>query len=424
MDGANISLPKGTGIAVYGKNLVRTLASSGHDAEILYGPAFNVGNKGILDEVAVFDARQTREKRGVKRALRTIKSRFGVNAYPVVKSGNINWTHIGYNDLEEKSCWASNDIYNLANRSFSKYNKFVPLHFIGSQPDVCHWTMPMPIFGSKSINIYTFHDLIPLQYPQYTMEDKQKYYRLIKSVIKKSDHIISVSQYTKDQLINLFGISDSSVTVTYQSSKVDGKIIDEDAGLGANILARDLGLDWKGYFLFFGAVEPKKNLLRIMEAYLQSGARYPLVVVGGRSWLADPDNDLLDQLSKPESFAAGVRRIEYLPSTMLHRVIKGARGVMFPSLTEGFGLPILEAMQLGTAVITSNYGAMKEISGDAAIHVDAHSIESISKAITMLDSDNALLSDLSQIGKERSEFFSNKNYLNRLDHLYKKIGIM
>ena len=113
-----------------------------------------------------------------------------------------------------------------------------------------------------------------------------------------------------------------------------------------------------------------------------------------------------------------VRRFPYLPLDHLVSLIRGARAVLFPSLYEGFGLPVLEAMLLGTPVMTSNVSSLPEIAGDAALLVDPYDVEAMSRAIRDLDADNGLRSELAARGRLRAEVFSAKAYERRLTSLY------
>jgi glycosyltransferase involved in cell wall biosynthesis len=118
-----------------------------------------------------------------------------------------------------------------------------------------------------------------------------------------------------------------------------------------------------------------------------------------------------------------VRRLSFLPLPQLVSLIRGARAVLFPSLYEGFGLPVLEAMLLGTPVLTSNVASLPEISGDAAVLVDPLDTDAISRAIRKLDQDADLRNELSLRGPKRAAFFSPKVYQKTVADLYKRLGV-
>jgi Glycosyl transferases group 1 len=118
-----------------------------------------------------------------------------------------------------------------------------------------------------------------------------------------------------------------------------------------------------------------------------------------------------------------VRQIPYLPRSQLVSLIRGARGVLFPSLHEGFGLPVLEAMMLGAPVITSNVSSLPEIAGDAALLVDPYDVDDIAQAIRALDNDEDLRAELGQRGLKRAAYFSLQAYDDRIAALYGRLGV-
>jgi glycosyltransferase involved in cell wall biosynthesis len=185
------------------------------------------------------------------------------------------------------------------------------------------------------------------------------------------------------------------------------------------------GLEPRGYFLFFGTIEPKKNLARIVEAYLSSAVKSPLVIVG-KAWL-NPNqrsrtrNASLEAGALPtaiHSRSDRIRRYDYLPFSSLLTLIQGARAVLFPSIYEGFGLPVLEAMQLGTPVLTSTAGSLPEISGDAALLVDPYDVNAIRAGIETLEADAGLRKELADKGRRQAIMFDPEHYRRRLQVAY------
>jgi glycosyltransferase involved in cell wall biosynthesis len=189
------------------------------------------------------------------------------------------------------------------------------------------------------------------------------------------------------------------------------------------------GLDWGGYFLFFGAIEPKKNLGRVVEAYLASGAKSPLVIIGGKAWLDDAEtrmiySDIVEVSALRDGLirrADRIRRYDYLPFGLLVSLIRGARATLLPSLYEGFGLPVLESMLLNTPVLASTAGALPEVAGDAALLVDPYDTHAIRRGIETLDSDADLRAELSRRGVRQAARFSPEAYRQRLAELYQPL---
>ena len=147
------------------------------------------------------------------------------------------------------------------------------------------------------------------------------------------------------------------------------------------------------------------------------------MVVGGRAWLDEAETALMNQvLADDGPSAERIRRYEYLPFSMLVSLIRGARATLFPSLYEGFGLPVLESMALGTAVLTSTGGSLPEVAGDAAITVDPYDVPAMSRGLRALEQDEALRLDLEARGRIQAAKFSVEAYKARLTDLYARVG--
>jgi glycosyltransferase involved in cell wall biosynthesis len=188
-------------------------------------------------------------------------------------------------------------------------------------------------------------------------------------------------------------------------------------------------LDPGNYYLFLGALEPKKNVGRLIDAYAASGTRRPLVIAGGQGWQNTADIERINDTrfsnyrltESTISKVKRVRRISYLPLDQLVTLMRGARALLFPSLYEGFGLPVLEAMMLGTPTMTSNVASLPEVAEDAALLVDPRDISAMASAIRRLDNDTDLLGELSERGRIQAAKFSMANYETRLRGLYSQI---
>lgn len=425
VDGYNLALPKGSGIATYGHSLLAAIKAIGADPQVLYGPAVPRHADDLMNEIAIVDGKgPARLPPSFRRAASTLTSRFGRSAYPVANSGKVIWPETSARRPLVHHYWASTDIFNLANRAFKHYRTLTPVEFekngINSSPDVLHWTCPLPLWSKSSLNIYTIHDLIPLKLPHTTADDKRNFYDVCLNIAKKADHIITVSESTREDVIKLLNVAPSRVTTTYQSASMPN--ITESELDSSEVLHKLFGLEWKNYFLFYGAIEPKKNLGRIVEAFLEAKTAKPLVIVGGRAWLSEAETGLLDA-TLAHATDAKILRLDYLPHSMLHRVVRGASATLFPSLYEGFGLPVLESMLAGTPVLTSTQGGLAEVAGNAAMRVDPYDVQAITKAIKTLDSDQDLRADLSNRGRIQAEHFSPAAYEDRLRDLYRTLGL-
>ena len=426
VDGYNIAMPKGTGIATYGRNLLSNLKIMGMTTSMLAGPQMRPGRDSLANESAVADNGSTSAKTSkFELLLRTWTSRFGQVAYPVPATDRVEWPAGRKPDADHY--WVAPSLYRFANRSFSHYGSETPLAFAGDDqataPDVMHWTAVLPLHAQRVANIYTIHDLIPLRLPHLTTDDVGQFMRLCKAVVARADHIAVVSEATRRDVIDMLGVSEDRVTNTYQSVDIPQALQDRPSSEVAAELEAMFGLGWKEYFLHFGAIEPKKNLGRIVEGYLASGASSPLVLVGGKAWMSEDETMLLEHIQRDGGEASRkIRQYEYLPFSILINLIRGAKATLFPSLFEGFGLPVLESMTLGTAVLTSTAGSLPEIVGDAGVCVDPYDVQALAAAIRTLDNEDGMIVDMVRRGLDQSAQFSAVAYRRRLSALYEKVA--
>ncbi len=429
IDGFNIALAKGSGIATYGRNLLSTIDSLGMNGQVLYGPAAKRSAINVVNEAALVDAdRPPAKLKKLERFRRTYVSRFGQTAWPIAPSGEVVWPSRGGGRPDATAYWAAQDLFHIANRCFNAYGKETPVSFEGSaevrRPDAMQWTATVPLYARGMPNIYTIHDLIPLRLPHTTTDDKATYMALCKMIARRADHIAVVSETTRQDVIRLLGVSEDRVTNTYQAVHLPETLTSRSQADVTIELEGVFNLGWKDYFLHFGAVEPKKNLGRIVEAYLASGVETPLVIVGGRAWLDEGETALLNQVMKDGGPSAQrIRRYEYMPFSLLISLIRGAKATLFPSLYEGFGLPVLESMALSTAVLTSTGGSLPEVAGDAAISVDPYDVQAMTQGLRALDADEAMRDDLVRRGLDQAAKFSVEAYKRRLAGLYGRLGL-
>lgn len=432
IDGFNLALPKGTGIATYARNLLSNLQAAGFETEVLYGPEIAWNTSNLLNETALVDAerppRKLNRKEKAQRLARTFTSRFGRTAFPIQPSGEVIWPSRGGGRPAADRFWAAPSLFTLAHRSLKAYGATTPLSFQTAEgvaaPDVMHWTTPLPVYAKGVPNICTFHDLIPLRLPHTTLDDKKVFMELCRDAVKRADHIAVVSETTRQDVERILGVSPDRITNTYQAVELPRSLTERPQRDIELELEGVFNLGWKDYFLHFGSIEPKKNLGRIVEAYLASGSKTPLVLIGGKAWLDEGETLLLNQVKRDGGPSADrIRQYEYMPFSMLISLIRGAKATLFPSLYEGFGLPVLESMALGTPVLTSTGGSLPEVAGDAAVIIDPYDVQSITRGIQSLDQDEGLRAALVQKGQTQAAKFSSEAYQTRLRDLYRQIGV-
>lgn len=249
-----------------------------------------------------------------------------------------------------------------------------------------------PIFTNCRY-IVTVHDFIPLRFPQFYSPLYHYCKSYLPQVLSQATHIICNSTTTAIETIERFHIPAAKVTPIPLACDSKHFCANDEAEIAD-----------PPYFLYLGRHAPYKNIGRIIAAFAQlsSRDRYELWLGGSEdSRYTPPLRAQVAELGLEER----VKFIEYIPQTALPKIIRQATALVFPSLWEGFGLPVLEAMACGTPVITSNLSALVEVAGDAAILVDPYQVPQIASAMQELSEDRALCCQLRQAGLQRASQF-------------------
>ncbi|XUU61822.1 glycosyltransferase family 4 protein [Erythrobacter sp. HA6-11] len=442
LDGYNLGLEKGTGVATYARNLSYEIHELGHEVSVLYGNRSSYQRDALLSEISFFDGPVEPNKLLVllERAKQALKGGLSYSARPVPVSGRVVTKTFSARLPYYDALYNSNEVYKNAQAAFWMWKRLVKVK-MPDQPDLAHWTYPLPVRLAGCPNIYTLHDLVPLRLPYTTLDNKRRYLKLMRLLGEQSDHIVTVSENSRRDLIELIGIPEEKVTNTYQSVSIPAKYRNKPEDQLAREIEGVTGFDYKGYFLFWGSLEPKKNIARIIEAYLASDVETPLIIVGAQAWKAekelallnegmrseedrradkDAPNQVLSAIARQRGARKRIIRMDYAPFSLLVSLIRGAKVALFPSLYEGFGLPALEAMLLDTPVICSNTSSLPEVVGNAAYMVDPYDTQAITEAIRKLDADADLRTDLVQRGAAQAAKYSPENYRHRLQSLYEK----
>ncbi|WP_428484553.1 glycosyltransferase family 4 protein [Rhodopila sp.] len=313
--------------------------------------------------------------------------------------------------------WLAPDVFRLAQVHFDIHGNLLEVRS-RQPPALMHWTYPLPLVFRNVPNVYTVHDLIPMRTPNLTDIDSRRFARIIRAVARRADHVVTVSEASRRDIMTLLGLPQERVTNTYQPLNLPPGLDDAPPP------------DRRGHFLFCGAIEPRKNIGRLIAAYRESAAVAPLILAGPDGWRAAEELAAggaeirpLSELAGTAPEHRGVWRAPWLPRPALLDLLRGARALLFPSLAEGFGLPIAEAMALGVPVLTSGGGATEEIAGDAALLVNPLDIRAMAEAIACLDRDTELCERLAAAGRRRSAAFSPAACFGRLAAIYDRLGV-
>ncbi|MEN0075390.1 MAG: glycosyltransferase family 1 protein [Paracraurococcus sp.] len=433
LDGYNLALSQGTGVATYARNLSFALGRLGHEVGVLYGTRAAPSTAELIREIAFFDERVGAPPKwlvALRRTRRLLRAPFGELGVPVPITGRVVSTTFRDRLPHFDEIWNTQDLFQQSVTHHHIFGNRLAVD-IPATPQLMHWTYPLALRARGARNIYTMHDLVPLRLPYTTLDNKRRYFRLNRMLGKVADHIVTVSEASKRDIVSLLGVPEERVTNTYQAVDIPRRLRDLPMEQVQAEISGSFGLEAGKYWLFFGAIEPKKNVGRLIQAYLASNVEGPLVIVGKKAWKSEEELRLLHDdhvryLVQEGSVLRTRHRVmllDYAPFRLLVNLIRGARAVLFPSLYEGFGLPALESMLLGTPVITSNTASMPEVVGDAALKVDPYDISDLVQAIRAIDRDPALRARLADAGPRQATQFSPERYAARLEALYARLGV-
>jgi glycosyltransferase involved in cell wall biosynthesis len=247
--------------------------------------------------------------------------------------------------------------------------------------------------------VVTIHDLV-WNYVPHTMRPLSLFVekRLMPEAIALADLVIADSQSTEKGIAEVFPQFADKVRVIHLGVSALPSHSNSEALLRLNIS--------RPYFLFVGTIEPRKNLDQLLKAFALIPEtyrnQYSLVIAGGKGWGGVNLERLIGEYGLNES----VKVLGYVTDHELATLYSNARFLIMPSIYEGFGLPLLEAMQCGTPVLTSQAGSMAEVAGDGGIFIDPYSIESISFGIQRMLADDDLIKNLGRNALRRSQDFS------------------
>lgn len=281
-----------------------------------------------------------------------------------------------------------------------------------------HETNYIPVrYPGKTV--ITVHDLSHVRYPDFHPPERVAFMNAkLGRSIDKADLIITDSAFVQSEILEVFPSAEGKVVVTHLG--VDGEFHPRPEEEVQGVLQR-LGLRYRGYVLSVGTLEPRKNLARLIEAYarLPEALRqeYPLVLVGGEGW---KNKELLQRVQKME-MRGEIVRTGYLPRSQVLDLYAAAAVFAYPSIYEGFGLPVLEAFASGTPVLTSNVTSMPEVSGGAAKEVDPFNLDDISKGLLVLLQDPSCRLNLAESGLKRAAQFTWSNCADQTIAAYQMI---
>jgi len=276
-----------------------------------------------------------------------------------------------------------------------------------SRPDIAFYPnfALWPFWNKRTKTVVTIHDLSYTHYPQYVSPPNRRHLeRSVPYAVRKVDHIFTISEFTKQQIIDLYQADPAKISLVPPG--IDPSDYYKRSAKEISAIRRKYKLP-KDYLFFVSTLEPRKNVTGILEAYDQLEAslqmKYALVLAGGKGWLDESITTMLVRLQKK---GLNIITTGYVPDEDLPALYSGAALFVFPSLYEGFGIPVLEAMACEVPVVTANNTSLPEVADDAAIMVQAEDTDAISAAVQRVLTDQKLADSLRAKGLKQVQKFT------------------
>ena len=303
---------------------------------------------------------------------------------------------------------------NKTNKSLWRAKK-IPNYFNDLNLDVYHGLsneLPLTIKKSTVKKIVTIHDLIFLRYPQwYKYFDRKIYDRKFRMAANKADKIIAISKQTKSDIVNFYKINPDKIEVIYQTCNDNFKILytyDEIKQIKHKFKLPN------NYLLYVGTIEPRKNLLTILQSLVFGKIDIPLVVVGKKTNYYEQVKSFIDK----NKLKNNVFFINDISTPDLAKLYQGAEIFIYPSIFEGFGIPIIEALFSKTPVITTKEGCFAEAGGQNSIYINPNNHEELTEKILLLLNNKELRESIAEKGFNYVQKFNNKNLAEKIIQVY------
>lgn len=247
------------------------------------------------------------------------------------------------------------------------------------------------------------HDLAYLHFPSQQSYFQKKYYEIFSPRFnKRADHIVAVSQFTKTDIVEQYGISLEKISVACNGCDDSFRPVGEEE---KGIIRQQYSIG-QPYFFYVGAIHPRKNVHRLIDAFglFKTATHSPvkLLIAGRFAWHAGEVKNAYDR----SDFQQDIHFLGYVPDEELTKLMAGALACTYVSQFEGFGIPILQAMNSDVPVITSNTSSMPEVVGDAGLTVDPNNLQEIAKSMQLIWQDAHLRNKLIEAGKKQRGLYS------------------
>ncbi|MEA5594388.1 glycosyltransferase family 1 protein [Rivularia sp. UHCC 0363] len=270
-------------------------------------------------------------------------------------------------------------------------------------PNLIHGTNYSVYPCNKSYKAINLYDLTFIKYPQYTNSVVETYTEKVKRCLQWTDIVLTISESSKQDIIEYLQVDSNKIFVTPLASRYHDNFLLS----GSEELTNKVKYDFsQPYLLFVSTIEPRKNIAAIISAfnYLKQKYKIPhnLVLIGQKGWHYESIFTAIEN----SAYKKQIYHLDYLSDELVALFYAKADVFVYPSHYEGFGLPVLEAMTLGTPVVTSNTSSLPEVAGDAALLINPDEPMQLAEAILKFISDSQLRQEFINKGKERAKIFS------------------
>lgn len=267
-------------------------------------------------------------------------------------------------------------------------------HLHRTRPDVFFTPAHVIPFSYRGASVATVHDLGYHYFPEAHTPSQVAYLKWsTRHNVRRSRIVLADSRATKRDLVKFYGVDGGKVVVVYPGRDMTLHPITDPPTLAAVQQKYNLT---PPYLLYLGTLQPRKNLVRLIEAYVASGVPHQLVLAGKMGWRSQPILEAIAQL--PSDIAQKIHLPGFVSDSDKSALLSGATALLYPSLYEGFGFPIIEAQACGTPVVTAMNSSLGEAAGDAALQVPAVDTDALTGAIRQITQDVALRDKLVQRG--------------------------
>lgn len=329
----------------------------------------------------------------------------------------INLTVLGNSSALKDFSWSKQvQIIEMKSKIYSIKEQFELLYKIPALSLFWSPHFNVPIIPTKAKKqIVTVHDVFHLTFSKILSIPKRIYAKkLINSAVQNSDRIITVSNFSKQEIINHTGTDSDKIVVIYNG--INKHLFNPDKDIQeSTMIKKKYNLPEK-FILYVGNVKPHKNLRRLLEAYLEIQDKIPdfsLVIVGETEDFLTADNQLFNFIKGDRGLRVKVHITGHIEMEDIAKLYRSAAVFVFPSLYEGFGLPPLEAMACGCPTVISNIGSLSEVCGEAASYFDPNHSSSIAEKILHSITDQKLREKLKNKGLEQAKKFNWIDSANR-----------